>query len=69
MHDAGRRDLMRAKPRERATVEPYLPLTWMQQPADRTQRGGLSRTVAAHQRDDLPFLDCERNALDASILS
>ena len=35
----------------------------MQQSTDRTQRGGFAGAIAADQRDDLAFLDCERDAL------
>jgi hypothetical protein len=70
MTDAGARDLFGSQCVDDLPLEAYLSSGRSGEPADRAQRGGLARPVAADERDDLTVADLERDvaqSLDPSI--
>ena len=62
LHHADGSNLVRTEACKLPAVEADLPLSRMQQAADRTQRGRIAGAVAAHERDDLPLLHGKRDA-------
>src|SRR5690606_1487240 len=64
--DAPPHDLMRLQPDELLTLEADAALSGFDDAGDAAQSRALARAVRAQERDDLPLLDVERDAVQCA---